>query len=186
MVGQLAKMAQIVAFQSRQEREKKERQRYFKEAYSKSCEQKRQQYLFELQNLLEKFYLQRVQANYDALIMHLQNGLDQNQSVLINVRQTADSLDIEPVYGTDGRWYFAVYTSVSIAEESVNKKMFDQVYRVNLGLMLQEVLSNENMGGICFHPHSPQQCMVPKEYIRIFYNEWKAGVLDQKAVLQWS
>lgn len=167
-------MGNVVPFETRAKRQRKEAQIYFQETYCKRiCRQNK--YAAALKKAIDIFSIWNTNDNYKNISDLLGEGLEENYELHLKARcgQRDSDVEIELIPDETGtNFYYAVYTDDKQASCSDRAKYFTTDYKISMKYLISNIKDENMMAGICINPYSDAGCIVPRQELQNIYAQY--------------
>ncbi|MDC7300397.1 SseB family protein [Agathobacter ruminis] len=164
-------MGQIIAREDRFSSPRRDAELALKPSGKRICNEKR--YLEELKKGARHFRKLTSDAAREYMLPLLLRGLMQDFNIHMSARNGRfdDEVEIEMIPGSDGKFYFAIYTDALAAYRSTKAHYYNSDYVISLDYLFSAVCRDENCGGICINPFDDGGCMVTRFRIAQMYQQ---------------
>lgn len=170
-VSDISNMGNIIVKEERFSRGRRDAELPFRGSGKWICNEKR--YMTELKRGAKHFRKLTTDAARDFMLPLLKKGLMEAYDIHISAKlgRFDDDVEIEMIPGSDGKYYFAVYTDALSAYRSTRAHYFDTDYLVSMEYLFEAVEADENCGGICINPFDDGGCMVTRFRMNQLYQQ---------------
>lgn len=164
-------MGEIIPFQTRAKKQRREAQIYFQETYCKRiCRQNK--FTAALKMAVDIFSIWNTNDNFQNISRLLGEGLEDDYELHLKARcgERDSDVEIELISDESGtHFYYAVYTDDRQADCSNRAKYFTTDYKISLRFLIQNIKDEKMMAGICINPYSASGCIVPRQELQQIY-----------------
>lgn len=135
------------------------------------CNEKK--YLMNLKKGAKHFRKLTTDMARDYMLPLLKKGLMEEYDVHISAKNGFydDDVEIEMIPGSDGKYYFAVYTDSLSAYRSTRADYYDTDYLISMDHLFEAVCGDIACGGICVNPFDDGGCMITRYHMNQLYQQ---------------
>lgn len=164
-------MGNIIAFEERTSSARRDADLASLASGKRICNEKR--YMTELKKGAKHFRKLTTDMARDYMLPLLEKGLLEEYDIHMSVKNGRfdEDVEIELIPGSDGKYYFAVYTDSLSAYKSTQANYYDTDYLISMEYLFNAVYSDANCGGICINPYTEGGCMVTRFRMNQLYQK---------------